>query len=137
MNSTKPCLLKAEIAFKEGFALLISTNGLKALRKALEINSSLLIQGVVTEPSILECIADWEVEGACAIGYCGWIGEKLKTIKEVEKYFTIKCHQADIILDGQAYARDFLLWYDNTPQEEVRFRLIFWTVEILGTRNDY
>jgi hypothetical protein len=58
--------------WREGFVPGISTPGLEALRKALVEDDPRLIQGATTSPPPLQCVEDWPVEGACAVGYCGW-----------------------------------------------------------------
>ena len=60
--------------WREGVSLLLSTPGLEALQRALNSDDARLIQGATTTPPPLQCVQDWSVEAACAIGFCGWRG---------------------------------------------------------------
>lgn len=63
-----------------GFAPILSTAGLTALAAALEADDWRLTQGSTTTPPPLMCVQDWPVEAACALGYCGWMGDGLDTV---------------------------------------------------------
>ena len=54
-----------------------------------------LTQGSTTTPPPLMCVQDWPVEAACALGYCGWQGDELETVGEVEEFFARMCFEAD------------------------------------------
>lgn len=109
--------------FREGFAPFFSTESLIALKSGLESNDSHLIQGSTTEPPPLMCTANWAVNACCAIGYCGWKGNQLKTVEEVEKFFAEMCFKCDSQLGEPAACRWFLNWFDETPRKEV-FKLL-------------
>lgn len=115
---------EARKVWREGFAPQLSTVGLEALRTALECDDQRLIQQATTNPPPLHCVQDWPVEGACLIGYCGWWGEDLKTVGEVEEFFASKCFEADQVLGEPAACRWFLNWFDETPREEMRRELL-------------
>ena len=106
--------------WRNGFIPLISTAGLEALADALRHNDPRLTQGSTTTPPPLMCVQDWPVEAACAIGYCGWIGEGLTRVGEVEEYFARLCFEADQRLGEPAACRWWLNWYDDTPRHEMR-----------------
>jgi hypothetical protein len=106
--------------FREGLAPLISTPGLAALRRALEEDDRRLLQGATTTPPPLRCVQDWPVEAACALGYCGWQGEGLETVAEVEEYFARMCFEIDQRLGEPAGCRWFLNFWDETPRPELR-----------------
>ena len=57
-------------AWRDGFAPLLSTAGLQALRRALIDDDERLVQGSTTSPPPMSCVQDWAVEGTCAIGFC-------------------------------------------------------------------
>ncbi len=42
-----------------------------------------LTQGSTTTPPLM-CVQDWPVEAACVLGFCGWQGDGLETVAEVE-----------------------------------------------------
>jgi hypothetical protein len=109
--------------WREGFAPQISTDGLTALLKALEADDPRLQQGSTTTPAPLMCVQDWPVEAACCLGFCGWQGDGLTTVGEVEEYFARLCFQADQALGEPAACRWFLNWFDDTPRAEMRREL--------------
>jgi hypothetical protein len=110
--------------WREGLADQISTSGLKALRRALLTDDSRLLQGATTSPPPFQCVQDWPVEAACGLGYCGWQGEGLETVAEVEEFFARVCFEADQRLGEPAACRWFLNWFDETPREEMRRLLL-------------
>lgn len=105
--------------FREGLAPLVSTKGLEALRHALMIDDSRLLQGATTTPPPLQCVQDWPVEACCALAYIGWQGEELTTVIEVEEYFAKMCYEIDLRMGEPASCRWWLNWWDETPREEV------------------
>jgi hypothetical protein len=64
------------------------------------------------------------VEAACGLGYCGWQGDGLETVAEVEEFFARTCFEADQRLGEPAACRWFLNWFDETPREEMRRQLL-------------
>ncbi len=110
--------------WREGVTPLIETEGLEALRAALVTDDARLLQGATTTPPPLQCVQDWPVEGACALGYCGWQGEGLHSVAEVEEYFARLCFEADQRLGEPAACRWFLNWFDETPRDAMRALLL-------------
>jgi hypothetical protein len=110
--------------WQEGVAPLLSTPGLEALARALANDDARLLQGATTTPPPLQCVQDWPVEAACTIGYCGWQGDGLETVAEVEEYFARVCFEVDQALGEPAACRWFLNWFDETPREEVLRELL-------------
>lgn len=110
--------------WREGVEPLLSPEGLEALRQALVSDDSRLQQGVTTTPPPLMCVQDWPVEGACALGYCGWRGDGLETVGEVEEFFARMCYEVDARMGEPAAVRWFLNWYDETPRDEMRRKLL-------------
>lgn len=110
--------------WRKGFAPLLSTKGLTALAEALERDDPRLIQGETAEPC--ESLEDFAT-GACAVGFCGWQGEGLKTAHDVLGYFNDILDQAIKRL-SQPEAWDacwkFLDWFDETPRDEMRALLL-------------
>jgi hypothetical protein len=107
-------------AWRDGLAPQLSTAGLEALRKALQNDDPRLLQGATTSPPPLQCVQDWPVEAACGLGYCGWQGDGLETVAQVEEFFARSCFEADQLLGEPAGCRWFLNWFDETPREEMR-----------------
>jgi hypothetical protein len=120
--------------WREGMAPQISTAGLDALRKALVENDPRLLQGATTSPPPLQCVQDWPVEAACGLGYCGWQGEGLETVGEVEEFFACTCFEADQRLGEPAECRWFLNWFDETPRDAMRRVLLAEVKRTLGER---
>lgn len=110
--------------WREGFAPVLTLTGLEALRDALTGDDPRLVQGSTTTPPPLMCVQDWPVEAACALGFCGWQGEHLTTVGDVEEYFARCCFEADQRLGEAAACRWFLNWFDDTPRDEMRKELL-------------
>src|SRR3954452_22763482 len=110
--------------WRDGLAPLVSTAGLEALRSALQCDDARLLQGATTTPPPLQCVQDWPVEAACALGFCGWQGEDLTAVGEVEEFFARACFEADQRLGDPAACRWFLNWFDDTPRDEMRRELL-------------
>lgn len=110
--------------WREGVTPLLSTAALEVLRQALMHDDARLLQGATTSPPPLACVQDWPVEAACALGFCGWQGEKLETVAEVEEYFARMCFEIDQRLGEPAACRWFLNWFDETPREQMREQLL-------------
>ena len=111
-------------AWRIGIVPNMSTAGLEALRMALLKDDPELLQGATTSPPPLQCVQDWPVEAACALGYCGWQGEGLETVAEVEEFFARMCFEIDQRLGEPAACRWFLNWFDETPRDEMRRELV-------------
>jgi hypothetical protein len=109
--------------WREGVAPLMSTPGLEALQSALKKDDPRLLQGSTTTPPPLQCVQDWPVEAACALSFCGWQGDGLETVAEVEEFFARTCFEIDQRLGEPAACRWFLNWFDETPREEMRVQL--------------
>jgi hypothetical protein len=105
--------------WREGLAPQLTMNGLEALGTGLASDDPRLLQGATTMPPPLQCVQDWPVEAACVLGYCGWQGDGLETVAEVEEFFARLCFEADQVLGEPAACRWFLNWYDETPREEM------------------
>jgi hypothetical protein len=110
--------------WREGLVPLLSTAGLEALRRGLADDDARLLQGSTTTPPPLQCVQDWPVEAACALGYCGWQGEGLETVAEVEEFFARMCFEIDQRLGEPAGCRWFLNWFDETPRDDMRRELL-------------
>src|SRR5947199_2156696 len=110
--------------WRKGVVPLLSTESLEALRQALVDDDPRLLQGATTTPPPLQCVQDWPVEAACALGFCGWQGDDLESVAEVEEFFAQVCFEADQRLGEPAACRWFLNWFDDTPREEMRTLLL-------------
>jgi hypothetical protein len=110
--------------WRDGFAPLLSRNALEKLRDALRSDDARLIQGSTTTPPPLMCVQDWPVECACALGFCGWQGDGLTTVGQVEEYFNSLLLLCDARLGEPAECRYFLNWFDERPRAEVRVELL-------------
>ncbi len=106
----------------------LSVPGLEALRKALETDSPLLIQRATTLPPPLAVAQSWPCEAACLIGFCGWKGDGLETVAEVERFFADRCYKTDCAIGEPAACRWLLNWFDDTPRDEM-LRLLLPEVE--------
>ncbi len=105
--------------WRRGIAPSLSDAGLAALKVALTNDSPQLLQGATTSPPPLPCVHDWPPEAACLIGFCGWKGEGLTTVTEVEEYFSRVCAAADQAIGEPASCRWLLNWFDDEPRSQV------------------
>lgn len=110
--------------WRRGFAPILPTNGLIALREGLLRDDPQLLQGATTQPPPLAAVQDWPVEGACPVTYCGWKGEGKDTVGGAEEFFGWACFEADQLLGEPAASRWFLNWIDDSPRDEVRWELL-------------
>src|ERR1041385_7183122 len=101
------------LVWRDGFVPVLSTAGLEALRDALRGDDPRLTQGSTTTPPPLMCVQDWPVEAACALGFCGWQGDELESVGQVEEHFAKCCFEADQRLGEAAACRWFLNWFDD------------------------
>lgn len=108
-----------QTVFREGLAPLLSPAALVALREALECDDGRLMQWVTVSPPPLTMHEHDECDGACLIGFCGWIGEGLETVGEVEEYFARTCCAVDGRIGEYAGVRKLLNAWDETPREEI------------------
>jgi hypothetical protein len=67
-----------------------------------------LLQGMMTLPP-LECLHDWQVEGADLTAYSAWRGRGLVTVREVEEAAWALCSAIDARL-GEGAAKELLGW---------------------------
>jgi hypothetical protein len=122
--------------WRDGVSPLLSNTAIEALRRGLISDDSRLIQGATTTPPPLQCVQDWPVEAACALGYCGWQGDGLETVAEVEEFFACMCFEIDQRLGEPAGCRWFLNWFDETPRDEMRRLLLAEVNRSLALRRD-
>ena len=120
--------------WRDGMAPQLSVTALSALQQALQNDDPRLLQGATTSPPPLECVRDWPVEAACVLGFCGWQGEGLETVAEVEEFFARSCFEADQRLGEPAACRWFLNWFDDTPRDEMRRALLAEVEKALADR---
>ncbi len=110
--------------WREGFAPIIGEVGLRALAEALRSDDPALIQGSTSNPLPLMCNSQLPVNAACVVGLCGWRGEGIETVEDVDHYFAEKCFEADQRLGEPGGCRWLLNWIDDTPREEMRKELL-------------
>lgn len=110
--------------WRKGLAPLLSTKSLEVLAVALATDDPRLIQGATTTPPPLQCVQDWPVEAACAVGFCGWQGEGLETVAEVEEFFSKILFEVDALLGEPGGCRYFLHFWDENRMSEVKRLLL-------------
>ncbi len=115
-------------------APLLSEDSLRALEKGLADNDPRLVQGATTVPPPLPSVQDWPVEAACALGYCGWQGEGLETVGEVEEFFARISFFIDEKLGEPSGCRYFYNWYDEGKRTDVLPELLLEVRLSLSTR---
>lgn len=109
--------------FVPAFQELLGGNTYKALvalQEACLTDDPRLIQGSTSDPTPVVSVFDWPVTGACAAGYCGWMGEAgCESVENVLHWFGRVCYAADKHLGEPAGVRHFLKWFDETPRLEM------------------
>lgn len=120
--------------WRDGFVPELSTSALEALRDALRDDDPRLVQGTTSVPPPLMCVQDWPVEAACALGFCGWQGDDLESVGQVEAFFARACFEADQRVGEPAACRRFLNWFDDTPRDQMRRELLAEVERALAAR---
>lgn len=116
-HETTPALLQSwQKVWRDGFAPQLSDAALAALAAGLERDDVRILQGATCSPPPLDCVRDWPVEAADAIGFACWQGDGLATVGEVEEAFARACHLADELLNEPGACRYYLNWHDETPR---------------------
>ena len=64
------------------------------------------------------------MNGTCAISLCGWQGDGLRSVGQIEDYFHRICDAADAVFHEPAACRYFLNWFDETPRAAMRRELL-------------
>lgn len=94
----------------------LSAVDLLALKEGLASNDPGLIQGATVLPPLGPLNHLARVEGACAIGYCGWKARDMGTNLEVNDFFnTVR----------PVITKAFINWFDATP----RGKAFLWLLE--------
>ena len=112
----------AKRVWEQGFAPLLSTESLEALRVALDEDDERILQNGTTDPPPLRSKLGARCTHGCPVAYCG-MADGLQTVGEVEEFFTAVCLGVDNALGEPAAARYFLNWVDETPRVEMREEL--------------
>ncbi len=120
--------------FRQAIAPSLSTRALQALHDGVESKDERLVRGMTTVPPPLPSVQDWPVESACALGYCGWIGEGLPTVGEVDEFFARLCFEIDNKLGEPSGCRWWLNFWDEAPWEEVHRETLIETKRALAQR---
>ena len=118
-----PDLEAWQVAWRIGFAPGLSEAHLLTLKDALLSDDVRLIRGLTVE-AITPGLPSSKPIGACAIGYCGWKGDGLKTAQEISDFFALHCRLADTRLGSPALCRHFLTEFDEWSREEMRTNLL-------------
>ena len=116
--------LKWRRVWRIGFLPWLPREGLAALQSALAADDPRLLQGATCFPAPVVARRERAIQCACALAWCGWHGEGLRTVGQVEAFVERLCLAADAALDEPAACRFFLNWYDDTPRAEMRRALL-------------
>jgi hypothetical protein len=111
--------------WRKGFGYLLSERALEVLEQALMRDDTRLIQETTVVATPTDSTQDWPVRNACAIAFCGWQGEGLRTGAEIERYFDELCRDVDMLLNEPLACCRFLTWFDETPRERMRTQLLY------------
>ncbi len=125
---------KWQEVWHRGIAPQLSDAGLEALAVALRDDSPELLQGATVEPPPLLCVANWKPQAACVVGLCGWHGNGLNTVEEVDRYFSRVCMKCDNAMNEPGVCRWFFNWADETPRDVMRAALLPEVEAVLAVR---
>lgn len=123
MTETEP-LPAWKHTWRKAIGPYLSEPELEALKTALVGDDRRLIQGATTCPPPLQVYSEWPPDGACPLSLCGWLGDDLKTVREVEEFFAQFAYAIDERLGVPAGCRWFFNWVDDTPRQEMRMQLL-------------
>jgi hypothetical protein len=112
------------IVWRDGFVPGFTKKQLEALAEALRADDPRLIQGETVYPVLLPDTSNEIPLSACALGFCGWHGDGLRTVGDIKEFFARCCFEADNRLGEVAACRWFLNWFDDTPREVMRRELL-------------
>jgi hypothetical protein len=116
-----PRLRPWQVAWRNGFAPLLTTSGLEALRSALLHESPELVRGVTTTLPDGADPNDSPPTAACPLAYAGWRGDGLPSAAAVEAWWVELYDAADARLtDGPAGVWELLDFIDESPRPVVR-----------------
>lgn len=110
--------------WRSGFAPQLSLEGLRALATALRDDDSRLLQGTTCYPPALTELKDRPVQACCALSFCGWQGDGLNHVGEIDAFFQKLCDAVDLNFREPAACRFYLQWYDEAPRDEMRRELL-------------
>lgn len=118
--------------WRDGVVPLVTVPQLQRLKIALVHDYASLIQGATTIPPPLQEVQDWQCEACCGLSYLGWTPddsitppeEQRTTVGQVEEFFARLCFDVDMKLGEPAACRHFLNWFDDTPRDEMREKLL-------------
>lgn len=115
-----------KIVWRDGVSPSLSTAGLEALKKALETDDARLLQGATTCPPPLAFVQDWPTEGADAIGFAYWMGDRggEASVGDVEEFFARTAFEADRRCGEPSAVRWFLNFHDDEPRDRMRASLL-------------
>lgn len=108
------------IVFRYGILPSLSTNALRFLQHCLATNDKRLIQKETTQPQK----PDEPCSHACLLALPVWLKHPAPTVAEAEDYFHWLCCETDNKIGEPASTRYFLNWFDDTPREEMRAKLL-------------
>jgi hypothetical protein len=120
--------------FRQGFAPLLSTSGLLAMRQKLKTDDPRLLQRATTVPVAASHRRGERLHAACALGWAGIVGDDLRTVGEVDRFFEELCAEADERLGEPGACRWFLAWYDDVPRDVLRVELLAEVALVLRQR---
>jgi hypothetical protein len=113
-------------AFREGFAPLLTTDGLRSLAKALERDDPRLITCATVYPPALAFCGDEPVERCCPLAWAVLDGHSLNaaTPTLLDARFSELCFKADALLGEPAAVRYLLNEIDTWDRDTMRRNLL-------------
>lgn len=124
-------LLTWQDAWRRAIAPQMEVRHLLALRAALAENDRRLVtSGTTVYPRPLQHNLDRTAEAACAIGFAGWQGDGLTTVKQVRDWFAEVAWRAGLETGDEKAVGPFACWFDDEGiDRRAKFRLLLAEVE--------
>ena len=121
--------------WREGIQPQLGTKALASLYQALVGDDQRLIQGTTIKPvPILRTAEENDpVEACCPVAWCGWMGEGLEVVKDLETWFASVINVTNKIL-GPFAAGIFFGFWDYGPRDTCRRLLLSEVEEELARR---
>jgi hypothetical protein len=113
-------------AFREGFAPLLSTEGLRSLANALKRDDPRVITGATVYPPPLAFCGDEPVQKCCPVAWAALDGYPLNaaTVALLDARFSELCFKADALLGEPTAVRYLLNEIDTWDRETMRQNLL-------------
>lgn len=96
---------------------LVSRRAVEALRDALARDDRRLLQRETVRPGV-QAAGECVVEGACLVGYLGWVEDNAVRVWQVDGAFVRLCNELLRASDPWLPVSPLTVYWDDTPRAE-------------------